>query len=107
MTVYAQRAIAFIVAALAIVFPAFGFAPRLYEWLVQQRLRRLYRRLRIIELALQKEPAAAQIKRFESELEEIGHAATSVPLRHSDLYFMLRYHLDQTRSRLAKAASIA
>ncbi len=39
MTVYAQRAIAFVVAALAIVFPAFGFAPRLYEWLVQQRLR--------------------------------------------------------------------
>jgi TRAP-type uncharacterized transport system substrate-binding protein len=105
MTVYAQRAIAFIVAALAIVFPAFGFAPRLYEWFVQQRLRRLYRRLRVIELALQKEPSAAQMNHFESELTEIDHAATAVPLRHSDLYFMLRYHLDQTRSRLAKAAS--
>jgi hypothetical protein len=68
MTVYAQRAIAFVVAALAIVFPAFGFAPRLYEWLVQQRLRKLYRRLRVIELALQRKPTAAQIKLFESEL---------------------------------------
>jgi TRAP-type uncharacterized transport system substrate-binding protein len=107
MTVYAQRAIAFVVAALAIVFPAFGFAPRLYEWLVQQRLRKLYRRLRVVELALQREPTAAQIKFFETELAEIDHATTAVPLRHSDLYFMLRYHLDQTRSRLAKAASIS
>jgi len=106
MTVYAQRTIAFIVAALAIVFPAFGFAPRLYEWFVHQRLRKLYRRLRVVELALQREPAAAQIKFLESELAEIDHAAMAVPLRHSDLYFMLRYHLDQTRSRLAKAASI-
>jgi TRAP-type uncharacterized transport system substrate-binding protein len=54
MTIYAQRTITFIVAALAIVFPAFGFAPRLYEWFVQQRLRKLYRRLRVVEIALQR-----------------------------------------------------
>ena len=30
-TTYVQRTIAFLVAALAIVFPVFGFAPRLYE----------------------------------------------------------------------------
>ena len=107
MTVYAQRAIAFIVAVLAIVFPAFGFAPRLYEWLVQQRLRKLYRRLRVVEIALQRGPTAAQIKILRSELAEIDHAAAAVPLRQSDLYFTLRYHLDQTRSRLAKAASIS
>jgi TRAP-type uncharacterized transport system substrate-binding protein len=107
MTVYAQRAIAFIVAALAIVFPAFGFAPRLYEWLIRQRLRKLYRRLRVVEIALQRGPTAAQIKILGSELAEIDHAATAVPLRQSDLYFTLRYHLDQTRSRLAKAASTA
>ena len=107
MTVYAQRAIAFIVAALAIVFPAFGFAPRLYEWLIQQRLRKLYRRLRVVEIALQKDPTASQIKMLESELAEIDHAATAVPLRQSNLYFIIRYHLDQTRSRLAKVASIS
>jgi TRAP-type uncharacterized transport system substrate-binding protein len=107
MTVYAQRAIAFIVAALAIIFPAFGFAPRLYEWFVQQRLRKLYRRLRVAELALQGNLTAAKIKLLEDELAEIDHAATAVPLRHSDLYFMIRYHLDRTRSRLAKAASIS
>jgi TRAP-type uncharacterized transport system substrate-binding protein len=105
MTVYAQRAIAFVVAALAIVFPAFGFAPRLYEWLAQQRLRKLYRRLRVVEFKLQENLTATQKQLLESELEEIDHAARTVPLRHSDLYFTIRYHLDQTRSRLAEAES--
>jgi hypothetical protein len=78
-----------------------------HEWLVQQRLRRLYRRLRVVEIALQGDLTAAQIKLLESELAEIDHAATVVPLRHSDLYFTIRYRLDQTRSRPAKAASIS
>jgi len=107
MTIYAQRAIAFIVAALAIVFPVFGFAPRLYEWLIHQRLRRLYRRLRFIEIALQRELTAPQIKSLEDELAKIERAARAVPLRQSDLYFVIKYHLDQTRARLAKAASLS
>jgi len=106
MTVYAQRAIAFVVAALAIVFPAFGFAPRLYEWLIRHRMRKLYRRLRVVEIRLQGELTVQQIKELENELAEIDRAARAVPLRHSDLYFMIRYHLDQIRSRLVKAASI-
>jgi hypothetical protein len=28
----------------------------------------------------------------------------TAPMRHSDLYFMLRYHLDQIRSRLIEAS---
>jgi TRAP-type uncharacterized transport system substrate-binding protein len=106
MTVYAQRGITFIVAALAIVFPAFGFAPRLYEWLIQRRLRNLYRRLRVVESTLQSELTAPQIKLLESELTEIDRAARAVPLRHSNLYFMIRYHLDQIRARLAKSEPI-
>jgi TRAP-type uncharacterized transport system substrate-binding protein len=105
MTVYAQRTIAFIVATLAIVFPVFGFAPRLYEWLIHQRLRKVYRRLRVLEIVSQSELAAPQIKALENELAEIDRAVRAVPMRHADLYFMLRYHLDQTRSRLAKTVS--
>jgi len=107
MTVYAQRAIAFIVAALAIVFPVFGFAPRLYDWLVHQRLRRLYHRLRVVEIASQSELTASQIKSLERELAKIDRAARAVPLRHSHLYFVIKYHLDQIRSRLGKAAPLS
>jgi len=104
MTTYVQRTIAFLVAALAILFPVFGFAPRLYAWFIQQRLRELYRRLRVIEKALQASPTAAQAEALQAELDDIDRETMTVPMRHSDLYFMLRYHLDQTRSRLIEAS---
>jgi TRAP transporter TAXI family solute receptor len=104
MTTYVQRTIAFLVAALAIAFPVFGFTPRLYTWFVQQRLRQLYRRLRVIENALQTGLTAAKAKALQRELDDIDRATTTVPMRHSDLYFMLRYHLDRTRSRLIEAS---
>jgi hypothetical protein len=53
MAIYARRTIALLIATLAIVFPVFGFAPKLYGWFVQGHLRRLYRRLRFVENALQ------------------------------------------------------
>jgi TRAP-type uncharacterized transport system substrate-binding protein len=104
MTGYVQRAIAFLVAALAIAFPVFGFTPRLYAWFVQQRLRQLYRRLRVIENALQTGLTAAKAETLQAELDDIDRATMTVPMRHSDLYFMLRYHLDRTRSRLIEAS---
>jgi TRAP-type uncharacterized transport system substrate-binding protein len=102
-TTYVQRMIAFLVAALAIVFPTFGLAPRLYEWFVRQRFRQLYQRLRGIENALQEKPTAAKAEALRAELDDIERSTITVPMRHSDLYFMLRYHLDRTRSRLIKA----
>jgi TRAP-type uncharacterized transport system substrate-binding protein len=103
MTVYVQRTLAFLLATLAVAFPVFGFAPRLYAWFIQQRLRQLYRRLRVIENALQTKLTAAEAKALEAELDDIDKSTMSVPMRHSDLYFMLRYHLDRTRSRLMEA----
>lgn len=107
MTIYAQRLIAFSVATIAIVFPAFSFAPRLYEWIVQTRLRALYRRLRAVENALHTHLSVSQIATLHSELADIDKATSTVPMQNSDLYFMLRYHLNQTRSRLAQAIEAA
>jgi TRAP transporter TAXI family solute receptor len=103
-TTYVQRTIAFLVAALAIAFPAFGFAPRLYEWFVRQRFRQLYQRLRAVENALQERLTTTKAEALQAELDDIDKATISVPMRHSDLYFMLRYHLDRTRSRLIEAS---
>jgi TRAP-type uncharacterized transport system substrate-binding protein len=107
MTIYAKRLIAFLVAALAIVFPVFGFAPRIYEWVVHEHVRRLYRRLRLVETMLETHPEDVQLAALGSELADIDRAAGAVSLRNSDLYFMLRYHLDRTRSRLAAASQSA
>jgi hypothetical protein len=102
-----QRAIAFLVATLAIVYPVFGFAPRLYGWFVQERLRGLFRRLRAIENALREPLTVTEVEALQSQLAEIDRATSHVPMRNSDLYFMLRYHVDQTRSRLVDAGETA
>jgi NMT1-like family len=105
MTIYAQRTIAFLIASIAIVFPVFGFAPRLYGWFVQQRLRGLYRRLRVVENALKKELTIPEVEALKNELADLDRASIVVPMLNSDLYFMFRYHLDRTRSRLVEARS--
>jgi hypothetical protein len=105
MTIYTQRTIAFLIASIAIVLPVFGFAPRLYAWFVQQRLRGLYRRLRVVENALQEELTIPQVEALKNELADLDRASNVVPMLNSDLYFMFRYHLDRTRSRLVEAQS--
>jgi hypothetical protein len=107
MTIYAQRLIAFLVATLAIIFPVFGFAPRVFEWFTHEHVRRLYRRLRLVDKALEAQPNELQLDTLRSELADIDRAARDISLHNSDLYFNLCYHLDRTRSRLAEAAQAA
>ncbi len=104
MTVYAERAIAFVVASVAIIFPAFGFAPRAVAWFAQVRLRRLYRRLRLVENVIRSGFNVSEMETLENELADLDQATGVVPMRNSDLYFMFRYHLDRTRSRLREAS---
>ncbi|MFZ1000654.1 MAG: hypothetical protein WAN68_01450, partial [Pseudolabrys sp.] len=42
-----------------------------------------------------------QAEALQSVLADIDRVASAVPMRHSDLFFIFRLHLDQTRSRLA------
>jgi hypothetical protein len=105
MTIYAQRTIAFLIASIAIILPIFGFAPRLYAWFVQQRLRGLYRRLRVVENTLKADLTTPEVEALKNELADLDRASNVVPMLNSDLYFMFRYHLDRTRSRLFEARS--
>jgi hypothetical protein len=49
-------------------------------------MRKLYRRLRIVEEAAQTELAALQVISLQTELEDIDRAARVLPQRHSDLF---------------------
>jgi len=79
----------------------FTYAPRLYAWLVNARLLRLYRRLRNIEDGLQGDLTAAQVVLLQGDLESINRAARILPRRHSDSFFQLLMHIDLVRQRLA------
>jgi uncharacterized protein len=101
MTNYAQRFLAVLVAVIAIVVPVFNYAPKLLLWLIRDRVRRLYRRLRMVDKALLSEVDSTRVQALHAELENIGRAANIVPMHSSDLFFELRAHIDRTRRHLA------
>jgi TRAP-type uncharacterized transport system substrate-binding protein len=101
MTNYAQRFLAVLVAVIAIVVPVFNYAPKLFLWLIRDRVRRLYRRLRMVDKALLSEVDSTRVQALHAELENIGRAANIVPMHSSDLFFELRAHIDRTRRHLA------
>jgi len=68
---------------------------------LQDRMRRIYRRLRIVEETAQTELTAPQVVSLQTELEDIDRAARVLPQRHSDLFFILEQHITVTRTQLA------
>jgi hypothetical protein len=95
------RLLAVLLAGGAIIYPLFNFAPKLYQWFLQDRMRKLYRRLRIVEEAAQTELAAPRVLSLQIELEDIDRGARILPQRHSDLFFILEHHIILTRAQLA------
>ena len=98
---YAKRAAAILIAAVAVIIPVFTYAPRFYAWLVNLRLLRLYRRLRLANGHLKDELTVERVAALQRDLEQIDRAANILPMRHSDLFFSLLMHIDMTRTRLA------
>ena len=101
MTSYAQRAIAVFVAAIAIVIPVFNYAPKLYLWFIRERVRRLYRRLRLVDQELATQLGPSDMRAVQLELDSIVRAASVVPMRDSELFFGLVSHIDRTRTQLS------
>ncbi len=97
---YAKRVAAIVVAAIAIVIPLFTFTPKLYAWLLNLRLVRLYSRLRLVNARLKGELTADKVAALQDDLEHIDRAANILPLRHSDMFFALRLHIKEVRADL-------
>jgi TRAP-type uncharacterized transport system substrate-binding protein len=100
MTSYAQRIIAVVVAAIAIVVPVFNYAPKLYLWFIRERVRRLYRRLRMVDKELTMELSPSSMQAVQFELDSIAQAASVVPMRNSEVFFGLITQIDRTRAQL-------
>ena len=100
MTSYAQRVVAVLVAVIAIVVPVFNYAPKLYLWFIRERVRRLYRRLRIVDKELTERARPVRSAGLQSELQSIARAASIVPMRNSEVFFALTTHIDRTRAQL-------
>ena len=102
MVTHVERLIAVLLAAAAIVIPIFNFAPKLYQGFLQSRMRKLYRRLRIIENEMETQLTEAKVAALQSDFENIVRMARILPMRHSDLFFDFNRHIESTRTRLTK-----
>jgi hypothetical protein len=98
---YAKRVAAILLTVIAIVIPIFTYGPKAYEWFVQAYLKKLYRRLRAIDARLQKDLTATEADTLQSDLDHINRAASILPMRHSDMFFSMRHHIDQSVACLA------
>jgi TRAP-type uncharacterized transport system substrate-binding protein len=98
---YTKRVAAILLTVIAVVIPIFTYGPKAYEWFVQAYLKKLYRRLRAIDARLQKDLTVTEVAALRSDLDHINRAASVLPMRHSDMFFSMRHHIDQTRALLA------
>jgi TRAP-type uncharacterized transport system substrate-binding protein len=97
-----KKIIAVLLSCAVLIVPFSNLMPKLSSWIVRDRMRHLYRRLRIVEANAQTDLTASQIEALQSDLEEIEQSANNlaVPLRHSDLLFELKAHINLVRQRL-------
>ena len=74
-------------------------------------MRKLYRRLRVVEKAMQEKLTAPRLAALQADLESIDQASAILPMRHSEVFFGLKRDIDSTRvhlaSRLVEARGVA
>jgi uncharacterized protein len=97
-----KKIIAVILSCAVVLVPFSRFVPALSTWVVRDRMRDLYRRLRFVEAKMQTDLAASQLDALQSELESIDQSANNlgVPTRHSDLFFDLKIYINHVRQIL-------
>jgi TRAP-type uncharacterized transport system substrate-binding protein len=97
-----KKIVAVLLSCAVILVPFSNFVPKLTRWVVRDRMRYLYRRLRIVETDMQTDLTASQLDALQSDLEKIDHSANNlgVPIRYSNLFFELKTHINLVRQRL-------
>jgi TRAP-type uncharacterized transport system substrate-binding protein len=103
-----KRIIAVILSCAVVLVPFSRIAPNLSTWVVRNRMRDLYRRLRYVEAEMQTDLTASQLDVLQSDLERIEQSADNigVPIRHSDLFFELKTHINLVRQRLGSRRAV-
>ena len=86
LSVHAQRAIAVLVAAIALGLPLFRFLPSAYNWITRRRLFYWYAQLKALEASFDADQTDKRLTEKQAEIERIEEAVShiSFPLTFSD-----------------------
>ena len=103
LSVHAQRAIAVLVAAVALGLPMFRLLPTAYNWLTRRRLFHWYAQLKALEASFDTDPTGKHLAQKQAEIERIEEAVSHIrfPLTFSDQLYNLRSHIDIVRRKVA------
>ena len=103
LSVHAQRAIAVLVAAIALALPLFRFLPVAYNWITRRRLFYWYAQLKALEASFDTDPTGKYLAQKQAEIERIEEAVSHIrfPLTFSDQLYNLRSHIDIVRRKIS------
>jgi TRAP-type uncharacterized transport system substrate-binding protein len=107
LSVHAQRAIAVLVAAIALGLPLFRFLPLAYNWITRRRLFYWYAQLKALEASFDAGPMDKHLSEKQAEIERIEEAVSHIrfPLTFSDQLYNLRSHIDIVRRKITPHAN--
>jgi len=101
MAALVERFLVVFIPALVLIYPAFAFLPKAYDWLMQSKILRLYDEMKSIErdLASGGEGAGA----LGARLDRLYQSASDLqlPAKYASMQYTLRMHLDLVRARIA------
>ena len=100
---HAQRIALLLATLIPLLFLIINGEPQVYRWIIREKLRPLYRRMRQIERALRDAKTAEEISALRQELEAIDYRTMrlNIPTRYSDSFFAFLIHVNMLRMRIA------
>ena len=96
------RFLATLATVMALVLPLIKTMKKMYSWFIRQYTDRLFQRLRVLHIELNKTTSPADLQKIEADLNHIDRAAHILPMRHTDLYFSLIARIESERNSLQK-----
>jgi TRAP-type uncharacterized transport system substrate-binding protein len=100
---HAQRIALLLATLIPLLFLILNGEPQVYRWIIREKLRPLYRRMRRVERVLREATAAEAIVALHQELEDIESRSMTlnIPNRYSDSFFTFLIHVNVLRMRIA------
>lgn len=98
----ADRALVFLIPALAILFPLVRMLPPLYAWRMRSRIYRWYGELMFIENEMRRTLTSGETRDFRERLDWIEGEVNEIttPLSYANQLYSLRQHIDFVQHKL-------
>jgi len=99
------KLIILLIPILGVLYPMMRFLPRLYDWLIQSKILRMYGELRLLEgemanAGIRGHHTDEMIARLDRLEEEANHA--TVPVGYASMLYSLRQHINLVREEALK-----